>query len=271
MKKAAMFYATTGKQKMHLHSCYKVRHSSALNKISARLPQALEFITAFDISQSVHQNVQKAYMNRWYGNASEQKCFELTRHFKQRFVVTPDNFESLLLYIQKTAGEDFAWLNHFYMLLDDPYYRWATTVFVPDRYQTDLLEIPRSRFDQELKKHLPKTIGHGSRARYARNLLTAIRDNGLLKGKVKKNIVSPGLPVKTMAYMLYTLSDFGVGANEFDMSPLFQSLLKTRDSLVPLFNKGEQLGYWDFTGDHKKITLNLNQPDLKNWLEYAYD
>ena len=252
---------------MRPHSCYKERHSSALNKISARLPQALEFITDFDISRSMSQNVQKAYMNRWYGNVSEQKCFELTRHFKKRFVITPENFKSLQLYIQKTAGEEFAWLNHFYMLLDDPYYRWATAVFMHERYQNGLIEIPRSRFDQELKKHLPKTVNHGSRARYARNILTAMRDNGLLEGKVKKSIASPALPVNTMAYMLYTLSDFGVGANAFDMSPLFLSLLKTRYLLVPVFNKGEQLDYWNFTGDHEKITLNLNQPDLKNWLE----
>ena len=252
---------------MSIHSCYKVRHSSALNKISGRLPEGREFIAAFDISQSVPRNVQRAYMNRWYGNASERKCNELTRHFKHRFVIAPENFESLRRYIQKTSGEDFSWLNHFYMLLDDPYYRWATAVFMPDRYRSGLIEIPRSRFDQELKKQLPDTVGDGSIARYGQNLLTAIRDNGLLEGRAKKTMVSPALSVKTLAYMLYTLSDCGVGANGFDSSPLFLSLLKTRDLLVPIFSEGERSGYWDFTGDREKIRLNLNQPDLKSWLE----
>jgi hypothetical protein len=252
---------------MSIHSCYQVRHSSALNKISGRLPEGREFIASFDLSQSVPENAKRAYANRWYGNASERICNELTRHFKQRYAVTPENFESLQLYIQKTFGEDFSWLNHFYMLLDDPYYRWATADFMPDRYQSGLIEIPRSRFDQELKKQLPDTVGSGSLARYGQNLLTAIRDNGLLDGKVKKTIVSPALSAKTMAFMLYTLSDWGVGSNEFDMSPLFLSLLKSRDLLVPLFNEGERLGYWDFTGDRERIKLNLNQPSLKKWLE----
>jgi hypothetical protein len=153
------------------------------------------------------------------------------------------------------------------MLLDDPYYRWATTDFMSDRYQIGFIEIPRSRFDQELKKHLPNTVGAGSVVRYGKNLLTAIRDNGLLEGKVKKAIVSPYLSVKTMAFFLYTLSDFGVGSNEFDMSPLFLSILKPRDLLVPLFHEGERLGYWDFTGDREKIRLNLNHSSLQNWLE----
>ncbi|WP_419174433.1 hypothetical protein [Desulfosediminicola sp.] len=252
---------------MSIQSCYQVRHSSALNKISGRLPEGREFIASFDVLLSVPQNAKIACIDRWYGNASERKCNELTRHFKQRYVITSENFESLQLYNQKTSRDDFPWINHFYMLLDDPYYRWATTDFMPDRFQSGLIEIPRSRFDQELKKQLPETVGAGSLARYGQNLLTAIRDNGLLEGKGKKIIVSPALNVKTMAFMLYTLSDLGVGSNDFDMSPLFRSILKPRDLLVPLFSEGEQLGYWDFTGDRERIKLNLNHPNLKSWLE----
>ncbi|MBF0258412.1 MAG: hypothetical protein HQK62_06180 [Desulfamplus sp.] len=250
-----------------LHKCYQIRHSSALNKISGRLPEGREFIASFDISSSVAQNSRNAYINRWYGNSSEQKCNELTRHFSQRFILTSDNFASLRLYMQKRSGQDFPWINHFYMLMDDPYYRWATAEFMPERYQSGFTEIPRSRFDQELKNHLPETVGIGSIARYGQNLLTAIRDNGLLEGKVKKSIVSPALSVQTMAFMLYTLLDSGMGANEFDMSPLFLSILKPRELLVPLFHEGERLGYWDFTGDREKIRVNLNHQGLKNWLE----
>ena len=252
---------------MTIHSCYQVRHSSSLNKISGRLPEGREFIASFEITTSVSQNSQNACVNRWYGNASERKCNELTRHFKQRYIISPENFASLQQYIQTASGEDFPWLNHFYMLLDDPYYRWATAKFFPDRFQSGLIEIPRSRFDQELKKQLPDTVGAGSLARYGQNLLTAIRDNGLLEGRGKKTIISPVLPVKTMGFMLYTLSDCGVGANEFDMSPLFLSILKPRDLLVPIFHEGERLNYWDFTGDRERIKLTLNHSSLKNWLE----
>ncbi len=262
-----MYCPTTEELNVLLPDCYKKRHSSALNKISGRLPEGREFIASFDISLSVPENAQRAYMNRWYGNASERRCNELTRHFNQRYILTPEIFESLRLYMQRISGEDFPWINHFYMLLDDPYYRWATVDFMPDRYQSGLIEIPRSRFDQELKKQLPDTVSAGSLARYGRNLLTAIRDNGLLEGKRKKIIVSPALSVKTMAFMLYALSDLGVGSNEFDMSPLFLSILKPRDLLVPLFYEGEQSGYWEFTGDRERIKLNLNQPSLNNWLE----
>jgi len=247
--------------------CYKTRHSSALNKISGRLAEGREFIVSYDESKSVPDNIQNAYMNRWYGNASERKCSELTRHFDQRYVITADNFKSLRLYLNAVSGEGFPWINHFYMLLNDPYYRWATADYISNRYQSGFLDIPRSQFDQQLSQQLPDTVGTGSLARYGQNLLTAIRDNGLLQGTMKKTIVSPAIPAKTMAFMIYSLSDFGVGCNEFDQSPLFLSMLKLRDLLVPIFNEGEQLGYWEFTGDREKIKLNLKQPSLNSWLE----
>lgn len=252
---------------MGLLPCHKIRHSSALNKISGRLSEGREFIASYDIESSVVENARQSYKNRWYGNVSERNCRELTRHFTQRYVITPEHFQKLRQYIHHTLARDFPWLNHFYMLLDDPYYRWATAGFMADRYQAGLLEIPRSRFDQELKQQLPPTVGPGSLTRYGQNLLTAIRDNGLLEGRVKKVIVSPPLSVNTMAFMLYTLSDLGVGANAFDRSPLFFSLLKPREILVPLFHEGGRRGYWDFNGDHEKLSLTLNYPGLQNWLE----
>lgn len=252
---------------MPLPEYYNQRHSSALNKISGRLTEGKEFIFAYDSESSVPINAGEAYTNRWYGNAGERKCNELTRHFYHRYVLSNENFQALKSYLHSTGGHDFSWINHFYMLLNDPYYRWASSEFMEDRYQCGLLEIPRSRFDRELKKKLPETIGDGSLTRYGQNLLTAIRDNGLLVGKVKKTIVSPAISVRTLAFMLYTLSDLGGGANDFDGSPLFLSLLKPRDLLVPIFVEGEQLGFWEFTGDRKMIKLNLSKVNLQSWME----
>lgn len=252
---------------MNSRSCYRTRHSSALNKISGRLPEGLEFISSFDVSRSVIENAQQSYLHRWYGNVSERKCKELTRHFRQRYVLTTNHFKSLQLYVQNTDGEDFPWLNHFYMLLDDPYYRWATSEFLSECSQNGQMTLPRQRFDRELKKRLPETVGDGSAMRYGQNLLTAIRDNGLLEGKVKKKLISPGLRARTLAFMLYSLLDCGVVSSEFDTSPLFHSFCKPRQLLIPLFNEGERSGYWEFTGGHELIKFNFSHICLKNWLE----
>lgn len=250
-----------------LSTCYRQSHYSALNKISARLTEAREFITSFDVTLTVAQNARNAFNNRWYGNSSERKCTELTGHFKDRFAKNSGLFCLLKKFLQYTAFEQFAWINHFFMLLDDPYYRWATTDFLYNRLQQGLLEIPRSRFDQELKKQLPESVGIGSVTRYGRNLLTAIRDNGLLEGKVKKQINSSFISSRTLSFMIYSLSDLGVSAYEFDSSPLYRSLLKPPEYLSSLFISGARFGHWEFTGDYNSVTFTLRHPDLKTWIE----
>lgn len=85
-----------------LSQCYRQSHTAALNKISARLPEAREFISSFDCTLSVALNSKNAFINRWYGNASERKCSELTRHFNDRFVKSADFFILLREYLART-------------------------------------------------------------------------------------------------------------------------------------------------------------------------
>lgn len=248
--------------------CYNQKHTSALNKISGRLTEGREFLLSCNPKMSIVENSKQAYHERWYGNASENRCNELTRHFFQRYYISSNGIDSLRKYVKYTGGRDFHWINHFFMLMNNKYYRWAVSEFMADRYSSGLLEIPRSRFDQELKKQLPKTVGDGSLVRYGRNLLTAVRDNGLLEGKVKKSIVSPSITVESLSFMLYFLFDCGFGSTEFDDSPLFRSLLKPRELLVPLFLDGERLGYWEFTGDRESLRFNYSFTNLEKWLDF---
>jgi len=249
-----------------LPECYKTSHSSALNKISGRLREGREFILAFEPSRTVAENALLAFQNRWYGNVSEKKCAELTRHFYARYHLGRDNFAGLRQYLLVTGGENFPWINHFYMLLNDIYYRWAASDFLAERYESGLLEIPRATFDRGLKTQLPESVGEGSLTRYAQNLLTALRDNGLLEGVVNKRIISPALNADTLAFMLYSLSQWEAGGQNFDHSPLFFSLLKPREFLVPVFSEGERMGYWDFTGDRERLSFNLSYPSLNDWI-----
>ena len=246
--------------------CYNTNHSSALNKISGRLREGREFILAYDPEQPVAENAFRAFQNRWYGNVSERKSKELTRHFHDRYILSKDNFNGLRTYLEVSNGDGFPWINHFYMLLNDIYYRWAVSDFLTERFDYGLLEIPRTTFDKELMNQLPDTVGKGSVVRYAQNLLTAIRDNGLLEGVVNKRIVSPAIGVNSLAFMLYSLSEWDAGGQNFDRSPLFHSLLKPKEILIPVFLEGERMGYWEFTGDKERLAFNLKYSSLQEWV-----
>ena len=252
-----------------LPDCYSTAHSSAFNKIGARLPEAREFILSYGPTQNVSWNAQKAFQNRWYGNATEAVCSQLTRHFMALFNRVPGQILLLRRFLRGPDSISFPVINHFYTLLADPYYRWAASEYLAERFEQHRLEVPIDPFAAELRRHLPPSVGPGSSIRYAQNLMTALRDNGLLAGKVNKTIAGPLLTTQCLAYMLYALSDFGVGVNEFDGSPLHRSIIKPREIFVPLFQEGERLGYWEFTGDRNRLSANLRLKGLERWMEAA--
>jgi len=251
---------------MQRAECYRTSHNGSLMKASARLPEAREFIVGFDSGLSLPENSARALRQRWYGNASGAVCRELTRFFSERFNLGGGHLERLRRFLAADAEGSFPLLNHFYMVLGDPYYRWAAADYLPERFEAGLTELPRSGFESEARAVLPDALGPKSANRYCRNILTALRDNGYLAGKVNKEIVSPALPVKALGFMLYTLSDCGEGFNGFDGSPLFRALLKPRELLAVLLREGERSGWWEFTGDRERIVGELKLHGLEGFL-----
>lgn len=250
-------------------ACYKTGHYGALMKTSARLPEAREFIAQYDSARSVAENAEEALKGRWYGNSSVRVCRELTGYFLDRFCVTPHHLAALRRALSHAEEAPLPILNHFYMILRDPYYRWAAADWLPGRMEAGLPDIPRNSFEDAAKKVFSEVLGTTTVTRYCRNILTALRDNGYLTGQVNKSIASPALPAAALGFMLYTLNELGEGFNDFDGSPLFRALLKPRELLVPLFREGEKRRWWEFTGDRTRLSGHFTLTDLDAFLEEA--
>ena len=144
-----------------LPDCYSTAHSSAFNKIGARLPEAREFIASCVPTQTISWNAQKAFQNRWYGNATEAVCSQLTRHFMARFNHDARQFLLLRRFLHGTDSISFPVINHFYLLLADPYYRWAAGEYLAERFEQHRVELPIDPFAGELRRHLPPSVKRG--------------------------------------------------------------------------------------------------------------
>jgi len=250
-------------------SCYKTEHYPALMKASARIPEAREFIALYNPDRSIRENAEAALRGRWYGNASPAVCQELTRFFHDRFIIGPQHLTSLQRVLPRAEEVPFPILNHFYMILRDPYYRWAAADWLPSRMEAGLLDIPRNTFEDDAKKVFSEVLGPKTVTRYCQNILTALRDNGYLSGQTNKSIASPAIPLTALGYMFYTLKELGEGFNDFDGSPLLCALLKPRDLLVTLLKEGEKRRWWEFTGDRSRLSGHFTLTGLDAFLEEA--
>lgn len=249
-------------------SVYNSEHKGSLNKFAARVTEAKEFWLAYNNSNALDANANAAITGRWFGNMPENFSLRLLRHFEDRFLVRSPVFNSIQTYFHNQLDHsEFLWLNHLFMLMHDPYYRFASADYLSERLNMGVVEISRVAFYKAISQKLPKGTSVMTSNKYGRNCLGALMENGLLKGTAKKSITSPSINSRTLALLLHTLADLGEGAMSFDGSPLFHSLLKSREILLPILMDGERLGYWEFTGDRNRLSLNLKYHSLNGWVQ----
>lgn len=247
---------------------YNDEATGALMRFSARVMEAKEFWLSYEIGKGHEANLAQVIQGRWFGNISENYIARLLSQFEQRFWMERPFAPVLQAYFQNSIDHaEFCWFNHLSLLAYDPYYRNASSQYIPNRLDMGLLDISRDAFYKWQMEQMPKETTVSTATKYGRHCLGALMENGLLKGDAKKSITSPAITARTLALLLYTLAELGEGAMSFDGSPLFLSLLKTREMLVPTMMDGERLGYWDFTGDRTRLSLNLKYPSLKSWVE----
>lgn len=249
-----------------MSDCYRSEHSSGLHRVGARPQDALEFIRSFASQGSLADNAVASFQERWYGDVKQKYAVELTRHFARRFKAEEPSFPLVKQFVLRIDTVLFPLVNHFFMLMIDPYYRWAATEYIAKRHVQGRPEITNAAFVPELEKRLPNSIGTRTTIRYGQSILTSLRDNGLLAGTVKKTVTPPELSVELLAFFLYYHADCGIGVGEFENSPLFASLLRSKESYVPLFREGDRLGYWDFVGDVSHLAGHLAFTGLGGWL-----
>jgi len=249
--------------------CYKEEHVSGLHRIGARPRDVLEFVRSCDPTVSVGDNALASAQERWYGNSKQDYATSLTRHFASRLSFGQPEFLPIKQFVLHLDSHVFPLINHFFMLHSDPYYRWSAAEYLPRRYELGLSDLTSAILVPELQKRLPPSFRPLTVARQTRGVMASLRDNGLLVGKATKTIVPPEVPLKALAFFLYYHADCGIGAGDFETTPLFRSLLRPREYYLSRFQEGARHGYWDFDGNATHISASLRFSDMSSWIRFV--
>lgn len=251
-----------------LPSIYREGHFDAFNKIAARPLEAREFLLSVDFNQEMEKEMEKAIFNRWFGNINETYYKLLFRHLYSRFNKDLRFIKSLQEVLRDGLEySDFLPINHFFMLLDDPYYRWCASEYIPQRLNHGLIGISRESFKTELKKVLPIDFSPSTIKKYSQNAIAALTENDLLQGKIKKSIQPPKISTKSLAIVLHGFCGMGLAEIEFQSSPFYKSLMKPVDVLQQYLIQGEREGHWENNSDDQKIVLKLKHQTFQDWVE----
>lgn len=187
------------------------RYSSKIIKAGALLADTKTLLTHWDVSAPVRANIERVRRENLFGKASRSRVEDVLAIFRQRFLGEESVTKALVVFAQRrlpAAALDRVLYFHA-ARADRLLYDTVTEILTPLQAR-GITEIDTLEIQRPLKKWVDagKTSGKWSEptiVRIAQGLLSTLRDFGVLKGAVKKQIAPTYLPLAAFAYLVFYL------------------------------------------------------------------
>ncbi|MGK5091068.1 BrxA family protein [Deltaproteobacteria bacterium TL4] len=237
-------------------------------RITARLEETRAYIRNFEETATTAELKTRAWEGQWFGFIPESIFIRLMPALYNRYGQYPQLMEVLKKWLSLgLESHDFKLICHLHLQLTDPYYRWVSGQCLPSRYREGLYEINNTILVSLLKNEIAAELKSNSLQKLARNILTTIRDVGLLKGTQNKSMTTPVVSVEFLGYLLYTLSKLGYPVADIPASPYIQSLFRDRETFQGLLAEGQRKNWWEYNWGNQIFTLSFQYPDILTWFE----
>jgi hypothetical protein len=241
---------------------------TAMIRVTARLRETRIYLQNINIDASPGDETKRAWNENWFGFPSENIFHRYMPTFHNRFVRYPQSVRILKRWLEYgMAMPDLQRVVHFHIQLTDPYYRWATGSFFPERRNDGFLDVPNSALSAALNEHTQKKYKGNTLAKLAQNILTTARDTGLLTGTNEKCFATMTISPEALGYMVYMIKNLGFPSRELPESPYFRSVFRSDDALRAVLAQCERKKYWEFDwiGDH--FSIHHSKTELTAWAE----
>jgi len=186
-------------------------YTSRIIKAGALIGDTKTLLSHWDVDCSVGENISRVRRDNVFGKASRSRVVDILPIFRQRYLTEPAVTRALVTLVrQGFPSAALARLLYFHSARADQLLHDAVTeILVPMRAR-GLAEINVRDFKRHLEKWAKegKTYGHWSEitiTRIAQELLATLRDCGVLRGAVNKEIAPTYLPIESFAYVAFYL------------------------------------------------------------------
>ena len=186
-------------------------YTSRIIKASALIADTKVLLTEWDLELPVDENLARARQLNIFGKASRSRANDILKIFRQRYFDNPDVGSTLVTLVQNGANPQ--WLDpllYFFSIQNDRTLRDIVTEVIYPRQLSGYTDVTTDQISRALRIWVAegKTTspwGDETIARVTRNSLAALRDFGILKGKVRKEIAPIFLPDQSFALIAYWL------------------------------------------------------------------
>ncbi len=222
-------------------------YTSRLQKGGALLNDMRLLVRQWSDEASFNEQRQKIIIENMLGKKTRARAIDIFRRaFSQRFVKgdPPKSWKILRPLEDREANIEIL----------KPIYFWITSrseellydfviEFITHRSKSPDVTIRLDETKLWLKKNLADRAQNWSEAvtlRVARGLLAALRDFGMLEGKLTKKITPPYLPCESFAYVAFVLFTMGNAGERLVTHPDWQLFLLSPSGVEHLFLEAHQ-------------------------------
>ena len=239
-------------------------------RMAGRISESKTYIQNFSEGLTNKALKEAAWNENWFGFMGDSIFSCMMTGLFRRFGEYPKLTKILQQWIDAGIEHyDFRLICHLHIQLSDPYYRWLTGEYLPDREQSNLGEFNADLIHVDFAKQSTKELKANTSQRLLKNLIRSADECGLLSGTVNKKIECPIVSTKFFAYIIYVLQEFSFPMSELPESPYIKSVCHDEEKLKRLLIEGQRLGWWEFNWDMNMFTLSPKYMGIESWYEAA--
>ncbi len=187
------------------------RYTTKIIKAGALLADTKTLLAHWDLDCSVQDNLRRVQRENIFGKASRSRVEDILRIFRQRYLKEEEATRALVVLVQKrfpTVSLDR--ILYFHSAKADCLLHDVVTEILPTRMRQGISNIDVIDLERDLAKWVAeeRTTAEWSEPttrRVAQGLLSTLRDFGVLKGAVNKQIAPAYLPTEAFAYVMFYL------------------------------------------------------------------
>jgi hypothetical protein len=237
-------------------------------RIGARIEESRSYIRNYQAGYTVKELKLKAWDEQWFGFIPESIFVRLIPAFHSRFGNYPEMVNVIQNGITKgLESYDFKMICNFHIQISDPYYRWFSGDYIPNRLDNGLQEITSTTTAVDFNTKFKKNIKANTLKHFAVNLLNSANDTGLLKGTKLRVTQTPTVTVFFLGYLIYTLGSFDFPMADLINSPFIKSIISEKPRLRSLLTEGQHKGWWEYNWDMNMFNLKLSYQTIKHWFK----
>ncbi|RUT01254.1 hypothetical protein DSM106972_068050 [Dulcicalothrix desertica PCC 7102] len=248
-------------------------YTSKIIKAGALIADTKTLLANWDLSRTVDENLDKFLSENIFGKASRSRVEDILAIFRQRYLMEAPVTKALVTLVNhRLRAEVLNCILYFHATQSDRLLHDVVTDLLADLYHLGRQDISVNDVKNWISKQIAegKTSGAWSDStitRCAREILSTLRDFGILKGAVKKHLAPVYLPVEAFAYIALYLKQHQPSGEKLINASEWQLFFLSTKAVERFFMEAHQHGLLEYRAAGSIIRIDFPTESIA---EYAH-